>query len=214
MKLTWKSLALTALGAATVLACSAAPSDEAFDSSQDDLTAEEVIEGANWNGVETEVSDDDDQGTQAYGFEEGPLAAPDPLANLDEPLDVTACKTATGYKRGVKMTICVTTVDGKPVEVNTASAFLKMRTAAKKAGVTIKVVSGFRTMAEQRYLYKLYKQGKGNLAAPPGYSNHQSGHALDLNTASPGVYSWLSKHGAAYGFKRTVPSEKWHWERW
>ncbi len=212
MKLTWKSLALTGLAAATVLACSAAPSDEAVDSSEDDLTAEEVMEGANWNGVETEAADD--QATTAYGLEEGPLAAPDPLANLDEPLDETACKTATGYKRGVKMTICVTTVDGKPVEVHTASAFVKMRNAAKKAGVSIHVVSGFRTMAEQRYLYKLYKQGKGNLAAPPGYSNHQSGHALDLNTSSPGVYSWLANHGSAYGFKRTVPSEKWHWEHW
>ena len=60
--------------------------------------------------------------------------------------------------------------------------------------------------------YRLYKQGKGNLAAPPGYSNHQSGKALDLNTSAKGVYTWLSKHGATYGFRRTVPSEKWHWE--
>ncbi len=105
-------------------------------------------------------------------------------------------------------------MDGKPVEVNTARAFLRMRAAAKAKGVSIRVVSGFRTMAEQRYLYNLYLSGRGNLAAKPGYSNHQSGHALDLNTSAGGVYTWLSNNGSAYGFKRTVPSERWHWEHW
>jgi len=35
---------------------------------------------------------------------------------------------------------------------------------------------------------------------------------LDLNTSASGVYSWLSNHGRAYAFRRTVPSERWHWE--
>ncbi len=67
---------------------------------------------------------------------------------------------------------------------------------------------------QQRYLYHLYSIGTGNLAAPPGYSNHQSGHALDLNTSASGVYAWLTNHAAAYRFARTVPSEAWHWEHW
>ena len=29
-----------------------------------------------------------------------------------------------------------------------------------------------------------------------------------------GVFNWLTAHGAGYGFKRTVPSEAWHWEWW
>ncbi len=123
------------------------------------------------------------------------------------------CRKATGYRRGKAFSICVTTVDGKLLEVNTARAFLRMRTAARRSGASLRVVSGFRTMAQQRYLYRLYKQGRGNLAAPPGYSNHQSGHALDLNTSARGVYSWLSRYGRRYGFRRTVPSEKWHWEK-
>jgi LAS superfamily LD-carboxypeptidase LdcB len=106
----------------------------------------------------------------------------------------------------------VVTVDGKPVEKSTSDAFLRMREAARRDGVQIKVVSGFRSYSEQDYLYRLYLQGRGNLAARPGYSNHQDGHALDLNTAAPGVYSWLSRHGRSYGFIRTVPSEDWHWE--
>ncbi|MEA2751628.1 MAG: hypothetical protein QOI41_5771, partial [Myxococcales bacterium] len=67
---------------------------------------------------------------------------------------------------------------------------------------------------KQRELYALYKAHRGNLAAPPGYSNHQSGHALDLNTKAAGVNSWLVKHAAAFGFRRTVPSENWHYEKW
>jgi len=129
---------------------------------------------------------------------------------------VTSCKLvkATGYKSGTPFTIEVITVDGKPVELATAMAYVKMQSAAAKAGVKIWIVSGFRTMAEQKALYAAYLAGTGNLAAKPGYSNHQSGHALDLNTSSSGVYSWLAKHGGSYGFKRTVPSEAWHWEYW
>jgi hypothetical protein len=53
-----------------------------------------------------------------------------------------------------------------------------------------------------------------SLAARPGYSNHQSDHALDLNTSDAGVLNWLNNHADEYGFARTVPSEAWHWEYW
>jgi len=132
---------------------------------------------------------------------------------------LTSCtiKTATGYRSGTAFTIKVVTVDGKPVELATAMQYLRMQSAAAKRGVKLWIVSGFRTMAEQKYLYNCYITkacNGGNLAARPGYSNHQSGHALDLNTSAPGVYSWLSNNGGSYGFKRTVPSEAWHWEYW
>jgi hypothetical protein len=77
------------------------------------------------------------------------------------------------------------------------------------------VVSGFRTQGEQQYLYgcSVHCDCNGcNLAARPGYSNHQSGYALDLNTEGGGVYTWLSRNAAHFGFARTVPSEDWHWE--
>jgi D-alanyl-D-alanine carboxypeptidase len=143
--------------------------------------------------------------------------APTPPGEIDlDNLEQTkTCHRATGYRSGKAFTICLTTIDGKYVEVNTARAYLRMRKAARKSGVGIRIVSGFRSMAQQRYLYHCYKTRScngGNLAAPPGYSNHQSGHALDLNTSAGGVYSWLANHGRTYGFRRTVPSEKWHWE--
>ncbi len=143
-----------------------------------------------------------------------PVVAPDAL-DLADLEAMKACHRATGYRSGKAFTICLTTVDGKYVEVNTARAFVRMRTAARRSGVRLHVVSGFRSMAQQRYLYHCYKTrscNHGNLAAPPGYSNHQSGHALDLNTSSSGVYGWLASHGRAYAFRRTVPSERWHWE--
>jgi D-alanyl-D-alanine carboxypeptidase len=127
------------------------------------------------------------------------------------------CKRTTGYRAGKAFSICVTPIDGKLVEVNTARVFLKMRAAAKARGVAVRIVSGFRTMEQQKYLYNCYltkKCNNGNLAARPGYSNHQSGHALDLNTSAGGVYTFLANRGSAYGFRRTVPSERWHWERW
>ncbi|MEZ4450213.1 MAG: M15 family metallopeptidase [Nannocystaceae bacterium] len=126
-------------------------------------------------------------------------------------------KKDTGYVQGKSFEITVVTVDGKPVEIETANAYLQMQAAAAKDGVGIQINSGFRTMAEQQYLYNCYINcncNNCNLAAKPGYSNHQSGHALDLNTGNSGVYNWLKAHGGAWGFKATVPSESWHWEWW
>jgi hypothetical protein len=126
---------------------------------------------------------------------------------------LAACRPTTGYSGGRPMSICVTEVDGKLVEYRTAEAYVRMKAAASRAGVYLQIVSGWRTMEKQRELYQLYLSGRGNLAARPGYSNHQSGLALDLNTSAPGVMSWLNNNGSAYGFRRTVPSEIWHWER-
>ena len=126
-------------------------------------------------------------------------------------------KKATGYVKGAPFEITVVTVDGKPVEVATADAYLAMQAKATADGVGLKVVSGFRTMAEQEYLYACYINcncNNCNLAAKPGYSNHQSGHALDLNSSAPGVSAWLNANANAFGFARTVPSEPWHWEWW
>ncbi len=128
----------------------------------------------------------------------------------------TACRPATGYSGGRPMRICVTEVDGKLVEYRTAEAYRQMKAAAARAGVHLAIVSGWRTMEQQRYLYHCYVThscNNGNLAARPGYSNHQSGLALDLNSSASGVASWLANNASRYGFRRTVPGEPWHWER-
>lgn len=240
------TLMLTALGLSGCAADDAESPSPVTDVSDDDLTPEEAAAGAAWaasNDSSTEgESAEADENDVLSGVPDAELTTPDedsapyidhtlddsplivdvdgtPLPPLDETSAkaTSSCKKATGYRSGKKLTICVTTVNGKRVEINTARAFLRMRSAAAKRGVHMVVVSGFRTMEEQRYLYRCYKTKRcngGNLAAPPGYSNHQSGHALDLNTSAKGVYSYLANHGSAYRFKRTVPSERWHWEHW
>jgi hypothetical protein len=123
----------------------------------------------------------------------------------------------TGYSDGMPFPITVVTVDGEKVERDTANAYYVMAQAAEADGVQIRINSGFRTMAEQERLYACYVDcncNNCNLAAEPGYSNHQSGHALDLNTSAGGVLAWLNAHGASFGFEATVPSEDWHWEWW
>ncbi len=152
-------------------------------------------------------------------IENGDLFEPiDEQDNLDEQ-GLYSCseRSDTGYRSGSSFPIKVVTVDGRPVERDTANAYIVMQEAARKAGVTIRIVSGFRTNSEQQYFYNCYVNCSCNgchLAARPGYSNHQSGHALDLNTSSPGVYSWLSRNGGRFGFRETVAGEPWHWEWW
>lgn len=124
-------------------------------------------------------------------------------------------RRVVGYVDGRPVELTVTGVHGKPLEIHTAQAFARMREAAARDAIDLQVVSGFRTMEEQTSLYACYVNcncNNCNYAAPPGYSNHQSGRALDLNTREPGVYAWLATHAGAYGFVETVAGEPWHWE--
>lgn len=115
------------------------------------------------------------------------------------------------YSNGAKIgQVEVIKYQGKNVSRLLACAFQKMESAF---GKTIKINSGFRSMDEQTYLYGCYKSKKcnnGNLAAKPGYSNHQNGTAVDVSTS--GTYDWLAANAHKYGFIRTVKSEAWHWE--
>ena len=125
-----------------------------------------------------------------------------------------------GYVNGVARKIQVATVDGKKVEADTAKAYLRMKAAAAKDGVNLNIVSGFRTMEQQQALWNGWQRRLPgyNPAAKPGYSNHQSGVALDLNTQGSSrshgtgkVYNWLANNAHKFGFKR-IPIEHWHWE--
>jgi len=101
--------------------------------------------------------------------------------------------------------------------MSTACAYENMRVAAAKAGISLKINSGFRSLARQNYFWNCYitkRCNNGNLAARPGTSNHGLGLALDLavGASSSSTYRWLSAHAQSYGFVRTVPAENWHWE--
>ncbi len=121
-------------------------------------------------------------------------------------------RTATGYRGGQKLKVQVVDVGGAEVEIRTAKAFKVMAKTARKAGVELAVRSGFRSHAKQTRLYRQYRRGTGNLAARPGYSQHESGRALDLVVTREQTYQWLIAHANAFGFHRTVHGEPWHWE--
>src|SRR5882672_2081381 len=82
-------------------------------------------------------------------------------------------RNGTGYVGGEKTAVKLTEINGKDVEIKTAKAFRIMQKAARKHGVTLSIRSGFRSYAKQAKLYKQYRKGSGNLAAPPGFSNHE-----------------------------------------
>ena len=121
-------------------------------------------------------------------------------------------RPAVGYKDGRRIEIDVVSCGDATCEVHTARAFRVMARAASRAGVDLAVRSGFRTRAKQATLYKMYRKGAGNLAAAPGYSNHESGRALDLYVTRGDALRWLERNAAHYGFHRTVSGEAWHWE--
>lgn len=203
-----------ALAASGCSSGDAASDDESAGSSADALTSEEAGLGASWDGREEDDLSSEEEA--ALSLDEDPSGDLGPAAQDVRPRSLhplAGCTRTTGYNKGKAMSICTTTINGKAVDQTTATAFLEMRAAAARAGVSIMVVSGFRTMQKQRELYAAYRAGRGNLAAPPGYSNHQSGHALDLNTKAKGVNAWLVRNAATFGFRRTVPSENWHYER-
>jgi LAS superfamily LD-carboxypeptidase LdcB len=179
------------------------------DSDPDAITSQELAEGAGTDGVDgVEPAADIDGNETVDSLEEPP-----PTDGTSEEA-LSTCHKATGYRSGSRFTICVTSVEGHWLEVHTAASYERLKAAARREGITLHIVSGFRTMTQQRYLYRLYREGRGNLAAVPGYSNHQSGHAIDFNTSDRGVYSFLEREGHSYGWRRTVPSEIWHWEKW
>jgi hypothetical protein len=142
---------------------------------------------------------------------------------------------ATAYVSGTPSDIVVVPFNGVPVSKILVNPLYVMFVAAENDGVPLNLESGFRTNGQQKALYDCYQKklntgncpcGSCNEAAPPGYSNHQSGHAVDITTTcsegqsdasckkqSP-MFTWLMANAGFYGFEKTVKSEPWHWEWW
>lgn len=107
------------------------------------------------------------------------------------------------------------------LQKNAAAALARMSAAYQaRWGAPLVVNSGGRSRAEQARLYALYRAGRGNLAAPPGTSVHESGRAVDLGgpiyTLGTPQHKWLQSVASQYGFSWTGRTfsqiEPWHWE--
>jgi hypothetical protein len=101
---------------------------------------------------------------------------------------------------------------GHSLDSSAADSFMKMRQEAAKQGVNLTLTSSYRSREKQEYLYNLYLQGKGNLAARPGSSLHEKGLAIDVASD----ISWVQKYGPKFGWINTGMSfsqkEPWHFD--
>lgn len=116
------------------------------------------------------------------------------------------------------------------VRKDAKEAFVKMAKAAMKDSVYFRAKSGFRSPSYQKRMIKnRMKEGKSfaeiiRYVAPPGYSEHSTGNALDLVTvtapfAKSKAYQWLLKNAGKFGYIERYPKgnktlktwEPWHW---
>jgi len=127
--------------------------------------------------------------------------------------------------------------DGKThmLAPSAANAWRSLKAAATDDGVSLFIVSAFRSIDRQTEIIRR-KLGTGvpiegilAVCAPPGFSEHHTGRAVDLST--PGcrllevefehtrAFAWLSARGAEFGYYLSYPNgnhhgfqyEPWHW---
>jgi hypothetical protein len=96
--------------------------------------------------------------------------------------------------------------NGEGMRPDVAAAYDRMSAAAAADGITLIVVSGFRSDAEQAELFAAHPDPKW--VAPPGTSLHRCATELDLGPGS--AYGWLAANAGRFGFLRRYSWEAWH----
>ncbi len=99
-----------------------------------------------------------------------------------------------------------------------ADAFMEMSNAALLENISIKNASAFRSYDYQVTLYNNYvskdgKEAADTYSARPGFSEHQTGLATDINQINSGfentdAFKWLDKNAHKYGFILRFPKNK------
>jgi len=97
--------------------------------------------------------------------------------------------------------------DGKGMRPDVAAAFDRMAVAAGADGVSLSVVSAFRSDAEQAALFAANPDPRW--VAPPGSSLHRCATELDLGPDS--AYGWLAANASRFGFIQRYSWEAWHY---
>lgn len=129
----------------------------------------------------------------------------------------------------------LTSLDGYLMRSVTAEHMQQMMQAAAAAGLPFGLTSAYRSYNDQVATYNNWVQVNGSttsadtVSARPGYSEHQTGLAADLDTGScvlecfgaTAQYTWLKQNAANYGFIERYPNgltgvtgyspEPWHW---
>ena len=111
----------------------------------------------------------------------------------------------------------------------------KMKAAAQADGIEMFIVSAYRSTERQIQIIRNKIQAGQSLeeilsvSAPPGYSEHHTGRAIDIGTAesenltiefgNSSAFLWLQHHAHEFGFVMSYPPgnesgyqyEPWHW---
>lgn len=116
-------------------------------------------------------------------------------------------------------------------------SLLEMRSDAYKEGVYLVFLSGFRSIKLQNEIFYSIKSlrnqsafERARVSAPPGFSEHSTGFAIDIGDAlkresdfevefeNTQAFKWLKQNAAKYHFKmsfdknhKNVDYEPWHW---
>lgn len=97
-------------------------------------------------------------------------------------------------------------IDGVLLRSSVAQAYSQLRSAAASAGVSLRLNSGYRSYAAQATLYDQDAARYGRAyadqhTARAGYSEHQTGLALDLAiTAGTSAANWVAANAHRFGF--------------
>ncbi len=110
--------------------------------------------------------------------------------------------------------------------------FIALFNAAKEDGLTVIIASAYRDYQYQEDLYNGYLESLGqketdDVAARPGFSEHQTGLTVDVTTYGANTdtfdtfeeFDWLQNHAHEYGFILRYPKDKeyitgYHYESW
>jgi D-alanyl-D-alanine carboxypeptidase len=116
-----------------------------------------------------------------------------------------------------------------------AKAWRELKVAAVADGIVLFIVSAFRSVERQAEIVRrkletgVSAKDVLEVCAPPGFSEHHTGRAVDLST--PGsrpletefeqtaAHAWLQQNAARFGFRLSYPvgnpwgyqHEPWHW---
>jgi D-alanyl-D-alanine carboxypeptidase len=151
--------------------------------------------------------------------------------------ELVAAKGLVLHREADQLVVAQTNANGRQFHLTepAAQAWWRMQAAAADDRVAMELVSAFRGVERQCEIIAA-KLARGmrpeiifTLSAPPGYSEHHSGRAIDINT--PGcreteeefelteAFRWLNVNAAGFGYALSYPRgntlgfiyEPWHW---
>ncbi len=123
------------------------------------------------------------------------------------------------YPKNTHTTISKNTLQCETCLVNEVyDAYIEMKKDAQNEGLNIWIQSGYRSYNYQKELFDSYVSRDGvekseKYSAKPGYSEHQTGYAFDLNTIDDSFANtkegiWINNNAYKYGFILRYPKNK------